>query len=185
MRNQNEENQEKIQTDLMIEHMLNGFALHKIITDEKGTAVDYVFLKVNSAFEKLTGLKRENILNKKVTDVIPGIEKEEADWISRYGKVALTGESIKFENYSKELKKWYEVSAYSPQKGYFVSIFNDITERKKTKEVLEEKVRIKTKELEKNIKELEEINKFMVGRELKMIEMKKEIKKLKEQLESC
>jgi PAS domain S-box-containing protein len=185
MKNKNEEKSEKIKTDLMIDNMLNGFALHKVITDEKGVAVDYVFLRVNSAFEKLTGLKKENIINKKVTEVIPGIEKNEADWIAKYGKVALTGESIKFENYSDELKKWYDISAYSPQKGYFVAIFNDITEIKQSEEALEKKVQIKTEELNKKIKELEGINKFMVERELKMIEMKEEIKKLKEKLESC
>ena len=153
--------------ELLFEHMLDGFALHKIITDKKGVPIDYVFLRVNSAFEKLTGLKRDDILNKKVTEVIPRIEKDPANWISKYGKVALTGESIRFENYSKELKKWYAVSAYSPEKGYFVAIFEDITERKKREE--NEK---------KDILKMKKIQKITVDRELKMIELKKRIEEL-------
>ena len=39
--------------------MIEGFALHEIICDEKGEPFDYRFLDINPAFEKLTGLKRE------------------------------------------------------------------------------------------------------------------------------
>jgi PAS domain-containing protein len=60
----------------LFEKMINGFALHRIILDDKGNSVDYVFLEANPAFEKLTGLKRENIIGKRVTEVIVGIELE-------------------------------------------------------------------------------------------------------------
>jgi hypothetical protein len=49
------------------------------------------------AFEKMTGLKRAQIIGKRVTEVLPGIEKDSADWIGIYGKVALTGEPVQFE----------------------------------------------------------------------------------------
>jgi len=48
---------------------------------------------------------------------------------------------------------------------------------------LEEQVRERTKELQNKIRELEKFQKITVGRELKMIELKKEIEKLKEELE--
>jgi PAS domain-containing protein len=99
--------------------MLSGFAYHKIITDKQGHPEDYVFLEVNDAFESLTGLKKENIVGKKLTEAIPEIKDEAVDWIERYGQVALTGKEIKFEQYSEALNRWYSVSAYSPRKGYF------------------------------------------------------------------
>jgi len=114
----------------LLENMMNGFAYHKIICDKDGKAVDYVFLEVNKAFERLTGLKRDEVLGKKVTEVLPGIEKDPADWIGVYGMVAITGKPIKFENYSQPLKKWYSVYAFSPEKGYFAATFEDITARK-------------------------------------------------------
>ncbi|MGE5892504.1 MAG: MEDS domain-containing protein, partial [bacterium] len=46
----------------LFENLINGFSYHRIITDEAGKPVDYVFVEVNSAFEKLTGLKRRNII---------------------------------------------------------------------------------------------------------------------------
>ncbi len=120
------------------DNMIDGFAYHRIITDDKGQPVDYVFLEVNDAFEKMTGLKKENVVGKKVTEALPGIEKDPANWIGTYGKVALTGEPIRFENRSIQLKKWYEVSAYSPKKGYFITVFEDATERKRMEEELRE-----------------------------------------------
>jgi PAS domain S-box-containing protein len=119
---------------MFFDKMLDGFAYHKIVVDKSGKPVDYVFVKVNHAFERMTGLKRAQIIGKKVTDVLVGIERDPADWIGIYGKVALTGEPVQFENHAEPLDKWFKVSAYCPEKGYFVALFEDITERKKTED---------------------------------------------------
>ncbi len=124
------------QFNMFIEKMLDGFAYHKIVLDKAGKPIDYVFLEVNYAFEKMTGLKRAQIIGKKVTEVLMGIEKDPADWIGVYGHVALTGEPVEFENHAVPLGKWYRVSAYCPEKGYFVALFEDITERKKAEEAM-------------------------------------------------
>lgn len=142
---------DKRQFDLLFSRMLNGFAYHRIVV-ENGKPVDYVFLSANEAFEKMTGLKRGDVMGKRVTEVLPGIEKDPADWISTYGKVALTGQPAFFENYAKALDRWYSVSAYSPKKGYFVAIFEDITERK----IAEEALKKRNKELQETQLKLQE-----------------------------
>jgi PAS domain S-box-containing protein len=119
----------------LFDNMQNGFALHKIILNKNLAPIDYTFIEVNNAFLEQTGLKREKIIGQKVTKIIPGIEKDPADWIGFYGKVALTGEEIKFEQYSEQLKKWYSVTAYSPKEQHFATIFTDITERKQADEL--------------------------------------------------
>jgi len=129
------ESDEKYQS--MFENMLNGFAYHKIVTDRNGKPVDYIFLEVNKGFEDLTGLKRKDLLGKNATDAMPGIENDPADWIGTYGKVALTGEDIRFENFSESLNKYYSIYAYSPQPGHFVTIFEDINDRKLAEEKLQ------------------------------------------------
>ncbi len=116
--------------------MLNGFAYHRIVVDASGKPIDYVFLEINGPFEKMTGLKKEEIIGRKVTEVLAGIEKDPADWIGVYGRVALSGESIQFENYAEPLSKWFHISAYSPQKEYFIALFEDITDRKRAEEAL-------------------------------------------------
>jgi len=106
----------------LFEHMINGFALHKIICDEQGKPIDYEFLEVNKSFEKMTGLKGEEIIGKLVTVVLPGTEDDPADWIGRYGQVALGGDPLKFEQYSEALDKHYSVHAFSPAKGLFATV---------------------------------------------------------------
>jgi PAS domain S-box-containing protein len=141
--------------ETLFSKMLNGFSYHRIIVDEKGKPVDYVFLGTNEAFEKMTGLKRGNVIGKKVTEVLPGIEKDPADWIGIYGKVALTGQPVTFESFAQPLQKWYSVSAYSLEKGYFVTILEDITERKKAEQKLEEYAKNLEVLIEERTKKLE------------------------------
>jgi PAS domain S-box-containing protein len=107
--------------------MLNGFAVHEIICDADGKAVDYRFLEVNPAFEQMTGLKAADVLGKTVREVLPGID---AVWIETYGRVALTGEAVQFEDYATPLQKYYQVYAFCPQVNQFAALFSDITPRK-------------------------------------------------------
>jgi PAS domain S-box-containing protein len=114
----------------LFENMLDAFALHSILLDDSGQPVDYVFLEANRAFEDLTGLRRDQILGKRVTEVLPGIETSDFDWIGTYGRVALTGVGIEFEQYAQPLDRWYQVRAYSPERGYFATLFEDVTQRR-------------------------------------------------------
>jgi len=114
----------------LFENMLDGFALHKIVVDKNNTPIDYIFLEINDAFEKQTGLKRDDIIGRNATEVIPGIENDPADWIGTYGKTALAGGELRFEQFSESLDKWYSVLAFCPQANHFATIFTDITERK-------------------------------------------------------
>lgn len=127
--------EEKLQS--LFRNMSEGFAYHRIVLDDRGKPCDYVFLEVNGAFERLTGLQVKTIRGKRVTEVLPGIEKDPTDWIGKYGQVALTGKPVQFESYSEALKKWYAVSAFSPHKGYFAVTLNDVTERKQGEEALQ------------------------------------------------
>jgi PAS domain S-box-containing protein len=115
--------------------MTEGFAVHEIITDEQNIPVDYRFLDINPAFERLTGLKRENVVGKTHNEVLPG---DDLKWVRMYGAVALTGEAIQFDNYSTALKRHYEVLAYSPAPRHFAVIFMDISARKRAEGALME-----------------------------------------------
>ncbi len=124
---------------LLFEEMINGFALHEIICDEKGKPVDYTFLDVNPAFEYLTGLNKEDIVGKNVLELMPKLEPY---WIERYGQVALTGAPVHFIDFSKDFNKYYEVNAYSPKNGQFATTFSDITERKQAEQTIRARERI-------------------------------------------
>jgi PAS domain S-box-containing protein len=119
----------------LFNNMTEGFAIHEIITDDSGTPIDYRFLEINPAFERLTGLIRDNVLGKTVKEVIPEIEPH---WIETYGRVALSGEPSHFESYATALEKHYEVFAYCNAPRQFAVIFMDVTERKKAEQALRE-----------------------------------------------
>ncbi len=106
--------------------MSEGFALHEIVCDDTGAPVDYRFLEINPAFERLTGLKHADVVGRRVSEILPN---DDPKWIAMYGKVALTGESVHFENYSPVLKRHYDVFAYRPAPGQFAVVFVDSTER--------------------------------------------------------
>ncbi len=108
-------------------NMLNGFAYCRMLF-KQGEPLDFVYLSVNNAFEELTGLK--NVVGKKVSEIIPGIQASDPELLEIYGQVALTGRPRKFERYIEALQMWFAVSVYSPGKEYFVAIFDVITERK-------------------------------------------------------
>lgn len=115
--------------------MLNGFALHEIILDADGKPIDYRFIEINPAFEQLTGLKAKDVIGKTVLEILPGTDPS---WIVTYGKVALTGEPIQFENYFPPLEKHYQVYAFRPQQNQFAVLFSDITQRKQVEAALRE-----------------------------------------------
>lgn len=121
--------------NLFLEMQL-GVAIHRIILDNTGKPVNYVFLDVNPGFEKMTGLNKQDIIGKTVLDVLP---ETEPYWIENYGEVALTGKPLNFENFSSALGKYYSVVAYRTEPMKFAVIIDDVTIRKRTekeKEIL-------------------------------------------------
>ncbi len=124
---------------LLFNTMLDGLALHEIICDENGAPCDYRFLEVNPAFERLTGLNAADIIGRTVLQVLPDTEPV---WIQTYGQVALTGQSIRVENYSAALGKHFNVVAFSPCLNQFVTILVDVTEAKRAETELRKLSRI-------------------------------------------
>jgi PAS domain S-box-containing protein len=118
---------------LLYDSMLEGMALHEIICDAGGHPCDYRFLRVNPAFERLTGLKAADILGKTVREIFPHFDRK---WIERYGPVALEGKPCEFEDYSSDMGRHFHVAAFCPRKGQFAVTFSDITERRKSEEAL-------------------------------------------------
>ncbi|MBF8264907.1 MAG: hypothetical protein HW384_771, partial [Dehalococcoidia bacterium] len=116
--------------------MMNGYAFCKMLFDEDNKPVDFIYIDVNDAFERLTGLKKVDVIGKKVTEAIPGIKALNPEIFDIYGGVASTGKPTAFETFFKPLDIWLTISAYSPRKDHFVAVFDNITKRKLAEEML-------------------------------------------------
>ncbi len=115
---------------LLFDHLTSGHALHTIEVDETGQPVDYRFLAMNAAFGALLGLDASVAVGSRVSDVFPAIKDDPADWIGRFGRVALTGEPTRFEQLGAS-GRWWDIVAYRPAPGQFAVIAQDISERKR------------------------------------------------------
>ncbi|MBN2001716.1 MAG: response regulator [Anaerolineae bacterium] len=128
-----EEKRYQVEVDYrnLFEKMPNGYAIHEIIRDSDGRPMDYRFISINPALERMTGLRASEFVGKTVLGALPDTAKY---WFDLYGKIASSGEPTTFESYSEKLDKHLEITVYRPVVGQFASIFQDITPSKKAEE---------------------------------------------------
>jgi len=138
------------QLDVLFGKISQAVSYGRIVCDSKGKAVDFILLEVNGKFTELMGINRQEVIGKRGTAIFSPNYQHHLEYIKVFGEVALTQKPARFESYIKPFDKWLSVFAYSPRKGYFVTLLEDITEHKKDQEDLEKSQRdlqIKNKQL--------------------------------------
>src|SRR5262249_8978841 len=113
----------------LFESIDEGFCAIEVLFDQNEKPVDYRFLQISPSFERQTGIK--NAVGRRMREIAP---QHEEHWFEIYGRIALTGEPMRFENEAKQLGRWYDVYAFrveDPQRRRVGILFNDITERKR------------------------------------------------------
>lgn len=136
---------------LLFESMLDGFALHEMVYDDRGEPADYRFLDANPAFFSLTGLTEE-VLGKTLLEALPDSDRF---WIDTYGDVVRTGRPASFIRFDPVLAKTFEIVAYRTEAGRFVTLFRDISEL--------ERARKQTDHLNRVLRSIRGINRLIVA----------------------
>ena len=120
----------------LFENLTEGVALHEMIYNENGKAVDYRILDINPSYEKYTGL-----LHKKAKGLLASVlyGTETPPYFEEFERVARTGESYTFETYFLPLERHFRIGVVSPKQGTFATVFEDITERRQKQKELQDK----------------------------------------------
>ncbi|SIO64021.1 PAS domain S-box-containing protein [Bradyrhizobium erythrophlei] len=114
---------------MLFESIDEGFCTIEVLFDQNERPIDYCFLQISPSFERQTGIK--NAAGRRMREIAP---QHEEHWFEIYGRIALTGEPMRFENEAKQLGRWYDVYAFrveDPKRRRVGILFNDITERKR------------------------------------------------------
>nr|WP_250890077.1 ATP-binding protein [Sphingobium nicotianae] len=132
-----------------------GFCIIKMVFDQAGRPIDYIFLEANPAFARQTGL--DHVIGRSMKSLVPGHEQR---WFDVYGQVALEGRSVRFEEHAAALGGiWYDVYAFragTPDQNQVAVLFNDISERRRMEQTLrdnEDRLRRLNETLEERVME--------------------------------
>ncbi|MEI6060614.1 MAG: PAS domain S-box protein [Bacteroidota bacterium] len=118
----------------LYENMIEGAALHEILYNQQGMPEDYRIVEVNPAYESQLGINKADILGKTGREAY-GVE--DPPFFEIYSRVARSGNPESFETYFAPLEKYFSISAYSPYKGSFATVFQDISKRRKAEDALQ------------------------------------------------
>jgi PAS domain S-box-containing protein len=164
-----EEELQKVSFELQLifKNMINALVVWESVFDDKGNYVSFRFGKFNDAYSRIADLKLENVQGKDVFEIWPTTEQS---WLDMYRKVAVTGKPESFDMYHGPTKGWYHCNAYRPTDSpdNICVIFEDITESKAAA--------IKINE---NLQELKRWQGVMLGREDRILELKREVNQLR------
>ncbi|MBN1611769.1 MAG: response regulator [Polyangiaceae bacterium] len=111
----------------VFEQMNEGAAYCRVLYDAD-RPIDFAFLAVNAAFERLTG--HNGLAAKRLTELFPAIRESDPALFEICCRVARTGEPERFEIYVNAVEQWLCVSAFSPEPDHFAAVVDVITERK-------------------------------------------------------
>ena len=156
--------------------MNEGVAIHEIVYNPQKEAVDYVVTDVNYAYENILGLKKSEVVGKKASDIYGTVNPP---YMELYVDVAQKGVPKTFETYFDPMDKYFKISVISPEKGKFATVFEDISERKKSEKYMQllleseqqltEELQTSNEELQSATEELQVSNEELREQEDKLI----------------
>lgn len=115
-----------------------GFAIVQLLYSDDPIPVDCLILKTNPAFEKITACR--NTSGKTLRELLPSVRME---WLHSLSQVVANNKANRFTVFARELAgAWYDIYAFPTgdrTEKKVAILFNDITERLRSAEVLRDR----------------------------------------------
>ncbi len=111
---------------------ISGITAKKAVYDAQGEIIDFEYISINSAAEKVFGLAASEMVGKRLLEVFPNMSKQH---LEAYKEVVRSGKSRSFDSFDERLQRWYSVNMVQMLNG-LVTTFTDITEDKKMASLL-------------------------------------------------
>ncbi len=115
----------------LLDTLAEGYALHEAVFDAEGKPVDFIYRDINPAFEQLLGLRRHEVIDRKVLEILPSTEPH---WLEVFGRVAMGGSPEMLENYGRSFHRYFQARLSCPKYGFVAVFFTDVTERKESED---------------------------------------------------
>ena len=111
----------------ILNHIDQGFFLFDVIFEKNDRPVDVYCVEANAAATRILG---SDFTGKRLREIGPNYGDS---WYELFGRVALTGESVRTAQYAEPSKKWYSFYVFKvggPRSRRIGTIFLDISDLK-------------------------------------------------------
>jgi PAS domain S-box-containing protein len=119
---------------LLFDNMAEGFALYELLYDDQGTAVDWRILEINDAYVIHTGISRDLIVGRRMSELFPEAIPE---YLPRFADVVANQKPVEFETFSKPENRYLHVVSYPAGPHQFANAITDISARKLIEDALQ------------------------------------------------
>jgi len=146
--------QSEMRYQALFKNSLNSVVLCRIIFDGE-RPVDYEYIETNPAFAESTGI-HENVIGRRISEVIPGYCENNTEALQTFGNVARSGQVSRWEHHLAELKLWFSFLIYPMGGDEIVIVAENITDRKRAEEELDQHHHHLERLVEQRTQQLEE-----------------------------
>ncbi|WP_207515374.1 sensor histidine kinase [Longitalea luteola] len=128
--------QQKTLLDNILKNTSNGICVTRAIRNDDGIVIDAVVIIANDAAVHATGVPREFFINKRVTEIQPGIV--ETEYFQGSAMTLETGNPFIWQHMIEPTGRWIESTVSRLDLNHLIHIFTDITPLKQVQLQIEQ-----------------------------------------------